>query len=284
MSFLTTTARLLLLATLSTSLPSFVQSHGFLSFPVARNGNIAGTLSNPGGKTPNLALLTPAQQNLCGTSKVPDVGVQAITENWTAGQVVQVEWDITLLHASAPGVRIAIQYAPLDTFNDNVLFNGLDVGLAGLNQITIKLPVGKNSTHAVLQWIWGSAADGGFYLGCSDITIQPAVPGVVVPIGAAPLPAAGTLVHIVPLPASVFTPTALEIAAATAAPAVPASVVPVPVAPVQAVPTTVTQVTPPVTPIGAAATAKTNSVANQAAASIFTVMGAIVVGIVALIL
>jgi hypothetical protein len=75
---------------------------------------------------------------------------------------------------------VAIQYSATDGFNNNVLTNGHDIGVLGTNTITVTLPVGKVSNNAIIQWIWATVADGGYYLGCSDVQIvasgNPAAP------------------------------------------------------------------------------------------------------------
>jgi len=94
-----------------------------------------------------------------------------IVATYKAGTSLVVAWDTTLLHTSSPGVRIAIQYSSTDGFNNNVLVNGQDIGILGTNSINVTLPVGKTSSSAILQWVWASTQDGGYYLGCSDISI-----------------------------------------------------------------------------------------------------------------
>lgn len=64
-----------------------------------------------------------------------------------------------LIHCE--GVRIAISYNENDTFNDNVLVNGIEVGPVGYNTYSVTLPAGKVCDKCVLQWIWDSTADGG---------------------------------------------------------------------------------------------------------------------------
>jgi hypothetical protein len=60
---------------------------------------------------------------------------------------------------------------------------------------TIQLPAGKTSETAVLQWMWASRSDGGFYIGCSDIKISSAIPTAPpTPLAVLPTPAPGPVV------------------------------------------------------------------------------------------
>ena len=60
---------------------------------------------------------------------------------------------------------------------------------------TIQLPAGKISETAVLQWMWASRSDGGFYIGCSDIKISSAIPTAPpTPLAVLPTPAPGPVV------------------------------------------------------------------------------------------
>ena len=152
------------LVTLALTLAVFiplVASHGILICPPARDGQ----MEVPGKKiTPRPPTTT--QLNACdGTS------AGAIVGKYIAGSSINVTWDTTLLHTSAPGVRIAIKYSDADSFNANILAEGVSIGNNGLNYHTVALPAGKTSNNAVLQWVWDSQTDGGYYLGCSDIAI-----------------------------------------------------------------------------------------------------------------
>jgi len=138
--------------------------------PTARTGMAVGV----GNKNPGVP--TQSQLNGClGTSPGP------IAATYNAGSTISVTWETTIYHASAPGVSIAVSYDG-NTFTS--LASGLDIGQNGFHNTTVKLPAGQTSNNAIIQWIWQSTADGGFYLGCSDVSI--------VASGAAPTPACDT--------------------------------------------------------------------------------------------
>jgi len=89
---------------------------------------------------------------------------------YVAGTNITVTWLTTILHTSAPGVSIAVQYSATDGFNNNILASGVNIGNVGFNSLNVVLP-SKTCNPCVIQWIWASASDGGFYMGCSDIVI-----------------------------------------------------------------------------------------------------------------
>jgi len=138
-----------------------IYSHGILVCPPAR----AGQNSSPGLKLypepPTPTLLNACDVSVAGSS----------VATYTAGSVIPITWDTTLIHTSTPGVRIAVSYGPNDNFNANVLVNGHDIGISGLNTMNVTLPAGKTSNSAIIQWVWASTDDGGYYLGCADIQI-----------------------------------------------------------------------------------------------------------------
>ncbi|KAI8905806.1 hypothetical protein EDD86DRAFT_182677, partial [Gorgonomyces haynaldii] len=86
-------------------------------------------------------------------------------DKFVAGQDVTVEWAITIPHKSDPGVRIAVQF-PGEQMQ--VLADKLDVNSL---KATVKLPAGKTADSAVIQWLWATQEDGGFYMACSDVQI-----------------------------------------------------------------------------------------------------------------
>jgi len=92
---------------------------------------------------------------------------------YQAGSTILVSWNTAILHPYAPGVRIAVQYdnSTDGAFNNNILLNNNNIGVLGLNTVSVTLPANKTSNNAVIQWIWASTSDGGYYLGCSDIQI-----------------------------------------------------------------------------------------------------------------
>jgi len=142
--------------------PAIVLSHGILFCPPARSGqNVA-----PGIKMyPEPAPTAFLDDRSCNSS------VGSIQATYVAGSTIDVTWDTTVAHTSAPGVRIAISYSSSDSFNSNVLLVGGDVGGVGYHTAQVQLDGTKTAQNAVLQWTWNSASDGGFYIGCSDITI-----------------------------------------------------------------------------------------------------------------
>ena len=115
-----------------------------------------------------------------------------------------------------PQVRVAVHYGPADSFASNILAGGLEgdppyqpvsagPAAAATNSIqttSVILPLGKTCDYCTLQWVWAARQDGGFYVGCADISITnngalpnfaalppqtgnvlPGVPGQVAPIG-----------------------------------------------------------------------------------------------------
>ncbi|KAI8612435.1 hypothetical protein BC830DRAFT_1136739, partial [Chytriomyces sp. MP71] len=89
-----------------------------------------------------------------------------IVQTFTAGSAVQITWNNTIPHMSAPGVTISVQYAPTAAFQ--ILASNVD---DTLQAFAVTLPAGMISQAAVLRWMWQSMEDGGFYIGCSDIAI-----------------------------------------------------------------------------------------------------------------
>jgi len=135
-----------------------VYSHGVLVCPQPRNGQGQGT----GTKLPRPPT---TNTNQCtGTAG-------AITATYTAGSTIPVTWETTIWHTSAPGVRIAVSYSGSDSYNQNVLVNGADIGPEGFKTLNVTLPAGKTCNPCTLQWLWDSADDGGCYLECADIAI-----------------------------------------------------------------------------------------------------------------
>ncbi|KAJ3398571.1 hypothetical protein CcCBS67573_g04681 [Chytriomyces confervae] len=100
----------------------------------------------------------------------------APVQTYTAGSKLDIKWSVTIPHTSDPGVTISIQYQPSEEFM--VLGSGID---DALTQASIQLPPNKSSTSAVLRFMWQSKDDGGFYIGCSDIVVNPSKDAVVGP-------------------------------------------------------------------------------------------------------
>lgn len=142
---------------LTTILFSNALSHGILTSPPARQGqNIApGTKYQP---------RPPSKSDLTGCKESTSPGPVSLT--WTAGSTQTVKWQVTIPHPVQPGVRIDIQYRPGEEFVN--LLSGFDVNKG---QADVSLPAGKTSDSAVLRWIWDSASDNGYYLGCGDVRV-----------------------------------------------------------------------------------------------------------------
>eukprot|EP01112_Ceratiomyxa_fruticulosa_P002647 TRINITY_DN1279_c0_g1_i2.p1 TRINITY_DN1279_c0_g1~~TRINITY_DN1279_c0_g1_i2.p1 ORF type:complete len:177 (+),score=28.15 TRINITY_DN1279_c0_g1_i2:502-1032(+) len=138
-------------------------SHGILVLPPPRYG----TDKAPGTKNPGVP--TDQQLNTCGLG---DTGPGIITVTYQAGTPITVYWNTTIVHPNPPGVRVAVQYSPTDPFNNNVLASELEIGSVGLHSVNVTLPKDKVCDKCVLQWMWVTYADGGYYIGCSDIRIQ----------------------------------------------------------------------------------------------------------------
>jgi len=135
----------------------------------------------------------------CGGQSNGDPGIsrqlmEAANVAYKPGVLVTVGWDLTIPHPDDnenTGVRIAIHYSPEDSFENNVLYGclegdeGCDVGNTDNNQriksaqpltgtaqrIAVALPEGKTCTYCTIQFLWAARQDGGFYLGCTDISI-----------------------------------------------------------------------------------------------------------------
>eukprot|EP01111_Echinosteliopsis_oligospora_P011551 TRINITY_DN383_c0_g1_i1.p1 TRINITY_DN383_c0_g1~~TRINITY_DN383_c0_g1_i1.p1 ORF type:complete len:216 (-),score=57.82 TRINITY_DN383_c0_g1_i1:26-673(-) len=138
-----------------------ISAHAIMVQPQPRAGTNTGTGAKISGGL---------QSEICGSNPNPPAGT--VTATYQAGSNITVTWDTTIVHASAPGVRVAIIYKAGDLFADNILANGVDAGNQGCHSISVQLPAGKTCNNCTLQWSWTSTADGGFYIGCSDIVVQ----------------------------------------------------------------------------------------------------------------
>jgi len=107
------------------------------------------------------------------------------------GEQIGVEWLVTIPHDAGvtdTGIRIALHYAPGDSFEDNILRGGLegegdyipvaahDVGATAGTRVgsLVTLPLDKTCAYCTLQWVWAARTDGpngGYYIGCADIAI-----------------------------------------------------------------------------------------------------------------
>jgi len=142
-----------------------IVAHGVLVQPSPR----AGTNQGVGVKIPGSS--ANGGSNTCGVGGDTPGPISA---TYQAGTQIKVTWDTTIYHLSPPGVRIAIKYNSSDMFNNSVVVTGDDVGVQGCHTVTVSLAAGKTCDDCVLQWMWESTADGGYYIGCSDIKIQTA--------------------------------------------------------------------------------------------------------------
>lgn len=136
---------------------SNVSGHALLQEPPARAGMQTNALL--GDKiTPR----PPTFQNLNGCLNST---AGPISRSYCGSTDALIQWVITLDHVNDPGVRVALGYPNEAEFR--VLAEGVDVHL---NQTLVRLP-NEPCANCVLHWMWDSVLDGGYYVGCSDITI-----------------------------------------------------------------------------------------------------------------
>jgi len=193
-------ARSALLAVVVVSLLTPSAGHAVLITPTPRtnmvdlNGNVIspGTKLQPFGDARNQA------NRGCGGTNNLDPGVQRPKAVYRPGEVVRVEWQLTIPHPLDnidTGFRVAIHYGPGDSFEQNILLGGVDGDpnfddrtgdgiidraqpAGGPNSLSneiqatiVTLPAGKTCNYCTLQWIWAARQDGGFYMGCADIAV-----------------------------------------------------------------------------------------------------------------
>lgn len=140
----------------------------------------AGMAEGDGVKYPFVAGKV-AAMDLNGCRNAP---ASAVAATYTPGQVVQVSWDLKIVHPSAPGVRIALGYPGEVEYQ--VLKSNVNVGTTkGTHSTTVTMPA-KPCTNCVLHWLWESTVDGGYYIGCSDVSIRADAPAVAALVAAAP--------------------------------------------------------------------------------------------------
>jgi hypothetical protein len=108
--------------------------------------------------------------------------------NVQPGSALEVRWRITIPHRSDPGVRVAIQF-PGEQMQ--ILQDNLDVNVL---RTSVTIPQ-TTSSSAILQWIWASQEDGGFYMACADLNIAGNAPQAPAPQQPAPAPQAPTPVE-----------------------------------------------------------------------------------------
>ena len=137
---------------------SAVHGHAILTNLQSRTGPEM-SFEGDGNK---IATFPPTPQQLSGCLSSTPLPPR---DTFTAGSQVELKWNITIPHASDPGVRVALQYPGESML---VLADNIDVNTLST---TVNLPPDKISESAVLQWMWASQEDGGFYMACSDIRI-----------------------------------------------------------------------------------------------------------------
>lgn len=177
-----------------------VYSHAILTTPKSRTSGTQMSFKDDGIK---IATFPPPPKNL---NSCLDSTPQPSTLTVSPGGQTTLEWAITLPHSSDPGVRVALldpKGGPAMVLVDKVNVNDL--------KTTVTFPAGLSPGPAVMQWIWASEEDGGFYMACSDITVSGAGAG-----GAVPAPKSN-LAAVAPANPAVTAPTT-----APAIPAVPA--------------------------------------------------------------
>ncbi|KAJ3308597.1 hypothetical protein HDU76_003874 [Blyttiomyces sp. JEL0837] len=144
---------------------SSAMAHAILISPTSRVGMSVGNGIKYVG-TPDNKPFPPA-----GTDPCQGFPAGPIAATYTAGDTITVQWQNTIPHPSPPGVDIKIQY----DFANNGPFVSLATGVDdGLLTYDVTLDKTMSTDHAVLRWSWGSNADGGYYVGCSDIAIKAA--------------------------------------------------------------------------------------------------------------
>ncbi|GMI62598.1 hypothetical protein ScalyP_jg1628 [Parmales sp. scaly parma] len=146
-------------------LPILARPHANMKTPTPRNGMAIGV-----GKKLSGVL---DFQDSCGGTAAGDPGIGASVASYVEGSQVTVSWDTTIAHLSSPGVRFAIAYGSSTSFSSSILASNLEAGAVGIHSSVITIPTGQTG-EAVLQFSWVSSADGGSYIGCSDVTITAA--------------------------------------------------------------------------------------------------------------
>jgi len=156
--------------------PTFVWGHAVMTSPSPRP---ASGMIGTGSKLQPFAGASAYANGGCGSATNGDPGVQIPTVAYTPGAQVTVTWALTIPHPADnldSGVRIAMHYGPGDSFDQNILTGGvIGSGAPGtvsaeLTTVTVTLPA-KTCDYCTLQWLWAANADGGSYIGCSDVAI-----------------------------------------------------------------------------------------------------------------
>mmetsp|Transcript_15161 Transcript_15161/g.25805 ORF Transcript_15161/g.25805 Transcript_15161/m.25805 type:complete len:374 (+) Transcript_15161:41-1162(+) len=126
----------------------------------------------------------------CGGSLNNDPGVQRPTSAYRPGDILKVTWQLTIPHPADiidTGIRVAMHFSPADSFGNNVLAGALegdpafspvnqrpvaeaDSPALSLHSTIVTLPQ-KTCNYCTIQFAWAARSDGGFYLGCADISV-----------------------------------------------------------------------------------------------------------------
>jgi hypothetical protein len=168
-------------------LPEATHAHGVLKSPTARDGMADGV----GRKITPFPLSEAATEACDGTLAAEPVATVH------PGMRVVIKYEVGIPHPAAPGLRLAISqpdtaaggdklkpFADLATGGGQPTIladdDGKDVGAEGEHDISLVIPgfapdgpLDAPGDGFVLQWMWQSESDGGGYIGCADIRIQP---------------------------------------------------------------------------------------------------------------
>lgn len=146
-----------------------VNAHSVLLFPYPRDGSKTSEYGDKIRGAGKDGVSTPAERTNCGDLAANPGKIKA---SFKPGSKVTVLWKTTIPHESAPGVRIALATAPGAPFTlltpVSAAGNGPDIAL---EKYEVTLP-NTPCANCVLQYIWDSYADGGYYKECADISIS----------------------------------------------------------------------------------------------------------------
>eukprot|EP00462_Mataza_sp_D1_P007373 CAMPEP_0175123458 /NCGR_PEP_ID=MMETSP0087-20121206/2257_1 /TAXON_ID=136419 /ORGANISM="Unknown Unknown, Strain D1" /LENGTH=742 /DNA_ID=CAMNT_0016405157 /DNA_START=24 /DNA_END=2252 /DNA_ORIENTATION=- len=116
----------------------------------------------------------------CGGTANNEQPAKTSVATFVAGTTSALNFSITLPHngngvGAGPNIlRVALHYSECDSFEDNKLVqftNKMELLQTGVHQLRFVVPAGKFCDNCVLQWMWASEPDGGFYIGCADVKI-----------------------------------------------------------------------------------------------------------------
>jgi hypothetical protein len=156
-----------------------VDSHAYLAYPKPRNADALHTPTFLGERiAPYRDAIVKANLG-CGGGDKDVAGPVAIEVE--AGSLLELRWKVTVPHFADrqyPGVRIAMSYDSSDSFNQNILAEGVDAGgnyPGEMVNFTVLIPPGKPCEKCVLQWMWAGRNDNAAYINCVDIKINSAI-------------------------------------------------------------------------------------------------------------